>query len=108
MKDKNPCTLSKIVIDMLFECNKQNKQTYLAKISQGQRAQPPSKAQMTWPLLILIYRGHKAVMSLAAEIEFPDTFEPKVANTNAADAKKTAGRFVQWSMRVKGFQRACP
>lgn len=71
----------------------------LARISQGQSAHPPINAQMTCPLLILMYFGSKTVMSLAALRLLAEMLVPRVARTNENAAKKAAARFVQRSMR---------
>lgn len=76
----------------------------LARIFQGTKAQPPIIAANICPLLRLMYLGHSVIKSTAALIELAEMLVPIILTANAAEAKKTAARFVHCAKMSAGFQ----
>lgn len=62
------------------------------KIFHGTMTQPPTKAAMIQPRLMLTYFGKRTVKSLAAEIELAVMFVPTCAMYQAREAKNAAAR----------------
>lgn len=63
-----------------------------AKIFHGTMTQPPTRAAMTQPRLMLTYRGKRTVKSLAAEIELAVILVPTCAMYHERAAKNAAAR----------------
>jgi hypothetical protein len=79
-----------------------------ASISQGHRAHPPKIAQSTCPRLILIYRGNKTIISLAALNVLADMFVPTSESIKLKEAKNAAARLSHRSIRRSGSQSTSP
>jgi hypothetical protein len=86
-----------------------------ARIFQGTKAQLPRKAARICPLRMLMYRGQKAMRSLAAEMELAAMFMPRVTIIRPIAAKAAAARdpaegfgVIQREMISTGFQRTFP